>query len=315
MKQDFNIVCMIPVYNDGDIIREIIEYFINEKIQLVVLDNGSTDESYRLCKELHDKGLIKFQRIDSSNYDWPLILRTLYDMALTEKPDWLIHCDSDEFLESGIANVSLKDAIIQEDRNGKNLIQFDCFEFFMTDNDNNQNQSIKEKLQYYSWQYDYVYRAWKHTPGTRPEVFGGHLPNFPPHQPYKIAERKFVLRHYRFRSIQQARKKIEDRIRKTKNTPEEMLGWYHQYQKIEEIGFPMPIDHKLLTRYEENNQWNYEWKYHPYLTKMLPRQEDIFSEDGKLIHPHPTYADLNFELKLQEEKIKSLESKLQGNFQ
>jgi len=51
-------------------------------------------------------------------------------MALEYSPDWVVKNDSDEFLESGISNMTLRDAIKQVDQEGYNLIQFDRFDFF-----------------------------------------------------------------------------------------------------------------------------------------------------------------------------------------
>ena len=36
---------MIPVYNGGDIIQEVIEHLLSQGLEIVILDNGSTDES------------------------------------------------------------------------------------------------------------------------------------------------------------------------------------------------------------------------------------------------------------------------------
>ena len=39
------IIGMIPVYNCEDIIEEVIQYYIEEGLDLVILDNGSTDHT------------------------------------------------------------------------------------------------------------------------------------------------------------------------------------------------------------------------------------------------------------------------------
>lgn len=303
---------MIPVYNEGDVVGQVIEQLLSEGIELVVLDNGSTDDSYKIVKD-YGKKILSLRRLETSTYDWPLILRILYDMALKENPDWLIHSDADEFLESGKNGISLKDEITKVDGDGKNLIQFDCFEFFMTDKDNLSEPSIKKKFYYYSWQADFMYRAWKYIPAVRPEVFGGHIPVFPPFEKYKIADRKFVLRHYRFRDEQQARKKIEARLIRIKETVEEKLSSYPQYAQMLKVGFPKLVNHKLLSKYEEDNNWNYKWRYHPYSLKELANRGQIFSENGKLNQPQPTYTELKYQLKLFDEKIKNLKAKLEKN--
>jgi len=125
-----NLVGMLPVYNEEDIVEEVIQHLLSQGLDLVVLDNGSTDGSYEICKKFAEKGLITLNQVKTSKFDFTLILRILYDMALTRNPDWLIRSDQDEILESGIPNLTLKEAIEQEDKKGHNLIQFSVFEFF-----------------------------------------------------------------------------------------------------------------------------------------------------------------------------------------
>ena len=100
---------MIPVYNEEDVIQEVIEHLISQNLDLVVLDNGSTDDTFEICKRFLGKGVIKLEQYKSETYDWDKILRILYDLALTENPNWVIRCDSYEILESGIKGVSLRD--------------------------------------------------------------------------------------------------------------------------------------------------------------------------------------------------------------
>ena len=52
------IVGMLAVYNDNDIIEEIIQHLISQGIDLVVLDNGSTDGTYEICKKFVGKGIL-----------------------------------------------------------------------------------------------------------------------------------------------------------------------------------------------------------------------------------------------------------------
>jgi len=279
---------MLPVYNEQEIVGEVIEHLLSEGLDLVVLDNGSTDGSYEVCKKFAEKGLIVLEQYSSPSFNWPLVLRMLYDMALRKNPDWLVRSSQDEFLESGISNVSLKEAIIKEDEKGCNLIQFDEFEFFMTDADNLQAKSTRERFPYYSWQDVFHYRAWKYNPGIRVEDAGGHIPIFPRNIKYKIANRKFVHRHYRYRNKQQAIKNNLDRLNRLKGSTEGKLGWNAHWKTIAERGGPSVVDHKLLTKYLEDNNWNHELKYYPYADGIPPKKNDVFDQDGDLKEEFPT---------------------------
>jgi len=44
------IVGILTVYNDEKYVEEIIEYYISQGIDLVVLDDGSTDRTFEICE-------------------------------------------------------------------------------------------------------------------------------------------------------------------------------------------------------------------------------------------------------------------------
>ena len=44
------IVGMVPVHNEADIIKESLTHLINQGIDPVVLDSGSTDGTYEICQ-------------------------------------------------------------------------------------------------------------------------------------------------------------------------------------------------------------------------------------------------------------------------
>lgn len=275
---------MIPVYNDEDIIEEIIEHYIYEGLKLVILDNGSTDKTFEICKRYLGNNVLDVLQYKTQTYvyEWDNLLRILYDMALVHSPDWVIRSDSDEFLESGLKNFTLQQAIEKVNKEGFNLIQFNRFDFFMTDNDNENEKSIRKKMRYYSYHGDFLYRAWKYHPGIRiSHQSVGHYPIFPDNLKYKIYPKKFVMCHYPYRSKKQAEKKIEDRIRGIDSENKKPILNMH-IKNILKKDFTQKFDHKNLNVYEENREKNYELKFHPYMDKIPPKKEEIFTEDGFL---------------------------------
>ena len=301
------IVGMLSVFNDEDIVEEVIKYYLSQGIELVILDNFSTDNTFQICKKFSKKEKVKLSRI-KMKFETILYKRVFYDIALVQSPDWIIRIASDEFLESGENNLTLKDAILKIDEKGYNLIQFDRFDFFMTDKDDESVKSIKEKLPYYSFQNDFVYRAWKYIPGIRLNFPGEHLPIFPEFKGYNIYLKKFVMRHYPFRSKEQSEKRMKDRIKTVPNIlkPKEKK---HRYQLILEKDFSSKINHKLLTKYEENNVWNYIPKFTPY-TLAAPKHEDVFSDKGELKIKESFQGKLMKELRQKDAQIHELKKKL-----
>ena len=272
---------MIPVFNDEDIIQEVIEHLLSQNIELVILDNGSTDQSFKICERFLGKGVLRLEQYQTQSYQWQLILRKLYDMAIFQSPDWVLRCDSDEFLESGMKNLSLYDGISMINEKHFNIIQFDRFDFFMTDDDDESAISFKEKLRYYSYQDDFVYRAWKFIPGILPigKGLGGHCPIFPLGESYKISDTKFILRHYPLRSKDQAIKKISSRLNRRVNQNAQKN--IHLDKTIQQKFFSS-ISHEILTKYNEDNKWNFEKKYTPFI-EQHPTKQELFSKEGFLI--------------------------------
>jgi len=301
---------MLPVHNEADIIEEVLEHLISEGLNLVVLDNGSTDGTFEKCKKFAQRDVIKLEQFKTDTFDkkFDLILRALYDMTLVHAPDWVIRADSDEFLESGIKGLTLKEAINQADSEGYNLIQFNRFDFFMTDNDDETAKSIRDKLRYYSAYGDFVYRAWKYYPGIRIGDSGGHYPIFPDNVRYKISPKKFVMRHYPFRNKKQTEKKIQSKTRGINSKTKEGLAPYTL--KMLEGNFGKTVDHNSLTKYEEDGKWNLELKYIPKTADIPPTKDEVFTKDGKLKIRSKSIREL--QLELSELRRKSLEFKFRN---
>lgn len=301
------IVGMLSTYNEEDFVEEVIEHLLDQGLELVILDNGSSDNTFEICKKFQNQGVLKLVQFKSSTYQWAIILIKLYDMALRESPDWVIRSDSDELLESGRNNLTLKDAIVEVDSQGFNLIQFDEFNFFMTDKDNENSNSVKKRMTYYSWVSEFMYRCWKYSPGIRVEDQGGHIPVFPPDQKYKIFTRNFVIRHYNIRSKEQAEQKVMQRRARIINTMEGERGWHNRYEKYLENNFKGFADHKLLTKYDENNNWNYEKTFDPLKDRRRVKRDDLFTKDGSLKNYSKTVPE--FQLILQKRENENIELK------
>jgi len=290
------IVGTVSVFNEEDIVEEWIKHHLSQNLELVIIDSGSTDSSFEICKKFADNGKIKLFRIkEKSWWDLALDLRRQHDLALTDSPDWIIHMDADEFFESGVDGLTLKKAIEKVDEEGYNLIQFNRFEFFMTHENENLSGSIIEQNNFYSFETDFIYRAWKFYPGIFVEPSGGHYPVFPSELKYRIYPKKMICRHYRFRNKKQAEKKLRLRTERTENSPDIKIGWHSHLKKIQRND-SLIVDCKKLTKYNEDNKWN-EKETFSYFPRKHPKREDLFSQDGHLLINHPSYNELKSRIK------------------
>lgn len=312
MTKDLKIVAMIQTLNEEDIIKETLEHLFSQGLEVVVLDNDSSDKTYKICEKYLGNGVLDLFQLKSSEWEHGFNLQTLYQMALRQKPDWFILNDADELLESGTKN-SLKEEIIKVDNEGFNLIQFNGFSFYMTDNDMPDAELIKRRLSYYSHTGDGIFRAWKYYPGIIIEGKGGHVPIFPDGKRYEIYPQKFILRHYRFRSPEQAKQKMNERLERRSKT-ELQMNWHTHLDVIAKQDFSKKINHNLLTKYEEDNSWNCEVKYRPFSppNTSIKTKQEWFSEDGFLKKRPPKYSELRALVKKQREKIEKFKKILQN---
>jgi glycosyltransferase involved in cell wall biosynthesis len=260
------IVGMIPVYNEADIIGQVIGHLVSQGIELVILDNGSTDGSFEICAGHVGKGVLSIEKSVTDRFDFNAIIAKLYDAALRQRPDWVVLNAADEFLEPPFQGMTLKEAIELEDRRGYNLIQFDNFEFWPTEQDRDSSEpDVRKRLRYYTWNDDLQFRCWKVHPGIIVVGTAGHYPVFPSDLKVKIPKTKFILRHYRIRSYEHGLKKVfEDRLPRYL-AEEQRKGLHVHYSKFERADTFFIIDSRNLNKYNEDCNWilnkTFDWTW------------------------------------------------------
>jgi len=227
------IVAMMFVYNEADIVGQTIDHLASQGIELVVLDNGSTDGSYEIIKNYVGTGVLSVRRLESETFDATSMLRALHAMAIEYLPDWMLITGADEFLESPYRGLTLSRAIQLEGERGFNMIQFNNFEFFPTEKDHESQESdVMKRLRYYSWHDDDQYRCWRAYPGMPIFNVHGHDSQLPDGILTKISPNKFVLRHYKIRSYEHGLRKVFNE-RLPRFSPEERAkGWKIHYDNF-----------------------------------------------------------------------------------
>jgi len=251
------IVGMVPVYNEADIIGQVIEHLIAQGIEVVILDNASYDGSYEISSGFLGKGLLAIERQATAKHQWAYFLQRLYSMALQHSPDWVLISGADEFLESPYRELDLKSAIEREASEGYNVIQFNHFEFWPTEKDwDSLERDVRKRIKYYTFNDNFQFRCWRVFPGISVAEGGSHYPNFPRGQPVCLSPTKFVLQHYPIRSYEQGLRKVfRDRL--PRYAPEEKRkGWGIHYDHFKEEREFFIIDSNKLTRYNDDGNWN-----------------------------------------------------------
>lgn len=280
---------MLSIYNEQDIISDVIENLLDNGLNVVALDNGSTDRSFAICSELAARRGFVLERWDPVGLDLEQLTLRLFRLAEKQKPDWLIFSDGDEIMETGRSGCTLRRAIEEADAAGYNLMQYNRFDFFMSDQDDLSVSSPVHRMHYYSWQGDFNYRAFKFLPGLQAFPSFAHYPLFAPEYPYKVAPEKLVLRHYPYRSREHAGRKIDNLVKKIKADPGELESWQQRYLRIAEEGeHLLPVDHCLLNRYYDDHNWIAERIYTPFTDTQLTKDQLLTPEGFLRNRPIPT---------------------------
>jgi len=257
---------MIPVYNESDIIESVIGYLVSQGVELVILDNGSTDGSYELCSKFVGKGVLSVARLVTERLELDLLIEKLYEMALQHSPDWILLNAADEFIESPYPGLTLKNAIEYEDGKSYNMIQFNNFEFWPTEVDQNSHESdVRKRIKYYTFNDDLQFRAWKNLPGITVTGTAGHYPTFPGDVTIRVSRSKYILRHYRIRSYQHGLKKVFSERLPRYRSDELEKGMHVHYNNFRpEMRFFI-INSNNLNRYSEDGKWitkkTFDWTW------------------------------------------------------
>ncbi len=264
------VIAGMRVYNEADILGQVLNHLHKQGIFFVIVDGGSQDGSVEIAKRYANRGLLE-HRVIVRDFSWPnLDLACLNEMASRYTPDWILRNDADEFLEAQDAGMKLSDAIAEVDRRGFNIIQFDNFEFYLTEKDRESvkpsilknlpffrsEPDIRSRLLYYSWSDDYRYKAWKYSPEVSDSEAAGHYPVFPSSIKAKVYPQKFVMRHYRFRSPEQGLRRVFGE-RLPRYAPElRARGWNYHHDHFKENPQFFILDSNTLSKYDGEGKWN-----------------------------------------------------------
>ncbi len=246
------ILRILYVKNEADIIDENLCWYFDQNIPAVVVDNGSTDGTQDICAHYKGNGLLELTVLQTKGFDVSALLKKGYELAHKYNPDWLLIADADEFFETKTKE-NITNFVERQQGRDFNVIQCDNFEFWMTDKDNSSMDSVVKRITHYSYFPSNMFRIFKNYPGIDIWTNIGHSPIMPAGIYAHISPEHTISRHYKFRSLEQALRKVHT-IR-----PE---GDKHlQYAKYADDSCWYIIDGRFLTRKEDDGDWNYSVNY------------------------------------------------------
>lgn len=232
---DFRVVVFLTVYNEADIITPTLNYLISQGVQVYVIDNWSTDDTYEQAQQHIGRGVIAVERFpqpqpEQHTFSLFNLMKRVEELTQQVDADWFIHYDCDEIREACWHTISLKDAIYQVDQRGFSAIDHTVINFEPVDDEYQPQTSVAAHFLHYDFGrrpgYFRQIKAWKN-PGILVKLAekGGHHVRF---EGMRVFPYKFLLRHYPLRGKEQAVAKIRQRQRQA-NPAERAQGWHTIY--------------------------------------------------------------------------------------
>lgn len=233
---NFKVLAIMHVYNEEDIIGQTIKYLLDEGIDVYVIDNWSKDNTSNIIakyKEAYPNRVYteKFPiNYDNECYEWSNQLKRTEEISKQLDYDWFIHYDADECRISPFKGLTLKETIYMADKLGFNTIENTVIVFKLT-NENQENIFMKDTYFEFGKKPGHFvqYKTWKKSNDIELVHSGGHVAKI---ANQKVFPLKILNKHYPFRALKQASKKVFI-DRKQRFTKEELsIGWHTQYENI-----------------------------------------------------------------------------------
>jgi len=204
---------ILAVRNEAVHIGRMLDDYIEQGINAVVIDNGSTDETLVICEKFLGRGLLAIE-----HQPWHGVFDLSAQLAAKEAVvaklphEWVIHADADEWLQSPVEGESLLEGIARFSAEGFNVVNFEEFVFIPTaEVDVTHDDYRQEILHYYYFAPGKNRRmlAWKRADGLSNLASGGHRLTG---GDIRLAPETFILRHYLVLSYQHAVAKYVGKI-------------------------------------------------------------------------------------------------------
>jgi len=242
------IVALLAVRNEELYIEKCIKHLIDQGIDICLIDNGSTDKTLEYAKQFLNKGLFRIETLPFKGYsDLFERLKFKEKLCLEIDSDWFIHHDADEIREAPPPYKTLFEGIMDVDKKGYNVINFDEFVFIPTETDVSFENTdyVNEMKHYYYFSRGPLRRmnAWKNTLSPVDiSQSGGHKILF---DKMRIFPHNFILRHYIFLSYSHGIRKYNNK-KYLKKAVEE-FGWHEERAFFKPGDFTLPTAAQMKT--------------------------------------------------------------------
>ena len=234
-------------YNEADIIGWVIGHLISQGVEVFLLDNWSTDQTWDIAHSFPLAGSEWFPSSGPTGvYEWERMLGRVGELSQASGADWCSLHDADEIRRSPFLGTTLAEGIARVDSEGYTAINHQCFNFQPVDN--GYSGDPEGYFRHYVTEFkggDRIQvKTWKNLRGSKP-ICGGHMVNFPG---VRISPDMFILKHYPIRSQHHGETKVFQWRRPRWSPSEKARNWHVQYDNVRP-------GHNFLARPEALKHW------------------------------------------------------------
>lgn len=234
---DFRVISFMIASNEEKIILPCLNYLISNGLEVYIMNKDSSDSTGDLARSLLGKGVIGVEDFhctsSASSSQYECLMDRIAEISNMIKPNWLIHHNANELMESPWPWVTLKNAIYYVDQCGFNCIDHSILNFslmrdgFRTDSDFNAY---------------YKYKEWGSDTDQSQQINVWKQLDQPVHLTHVDFERsypfpyKFFIRKYIHSSQNEETKKIRNPLHNSLDAFTRNLPRTHFLQKIQNRG-------------------------------------------------------------------------------
>lgn len=225
------ILAFMPVLNEADILPWTIRHMQAQGVSVHVLDGWSTDGSWEM---LPDLGVTR-ERFPAAGpateQACAEILRRIEDLASASAAAWCYLSDADEIRRSNRVGETLAEGIARVTWDGSTVIDHKVYAFSPVDD--GYRGDPETSLRYCTDTAELLctipqQKLWQNIARVDLVGSGGHVVEFPGK---RVAREKFILKHYPYRTTEQARERIRTRLARRCHA-EHDKGWGIHYDAL-----------------------------------------------------------------------------------
>lgn len=235
---EFRVVALVCVYNEADLVAAALEKLSTEGVEILVLDNWSTDGTWEIARSLLGRGVLDVRRFPASGPSDTFSLAALFTeeerLVRELDADWFLHTDIDEVRRSAWPGVTLREGLFLVSRVGYDAVDFTVVVHPAVDEAFVAGMDHERHFRHFAFSspfWDFL-RLNAFRPAGRDVCLtssGGHEAIF---EGRRVFPFKFLMRHYPIRGQAHGERKIfRERIGRW-HPAETARGWHIQYDGL-----------------------------------------------------------------------------------